>query len=229
MRGTEPKDNRGAARVAGFAVLLAISLAGSAYAQSIADFAAGTARSANPAILTILLGHDTTDAVAAAEALGKRTDPYVGDILSALFARVTGPSSYRATLLLRMVIEYDFLLPAPRPARVAANAAALADLLGQLQSIPDAETKGALLTVSRYLPAGASEKPLLDESSFLIRYLRSTRGRFAPDRLDEALAFIGACRAHSNPVLRSQVVTLVELANDASFVRAAQGYLAQTR
>lgn len=228
VRGERGRIGRGA-RVASLAVMISVLSTALAYGQSIPAFVAGTSRSANAAILAILLGNDTTDAVAAARALGERKDAYVGDILSTLFSRITGSASYRLTLLLRIVLEYDFLLPSPRPARIAVNEAELTALLGELQSIPDAETKGALLEISRYLPAGAAEKPLLDESGYLMGYLRANGGRFAPDRRDESLSFIGACRAHSNPVLRSQVAMLVELSRDETFVRAAQLYLARTR
>jgi len=217
------RSQRGATAIIAGALLFGVI--GVLQAQSIGGVVAGSSRSFNGVVLSILLSNDTTDAMSAAKALGRRKDPYVADILDGLFAHMNGPESYRTTLLFRVVLEYVFLLPRPAPAKINANGHALSALLEKLQSIRDAATKRALLQVAVYLPASASQQPLLDEGAFLAEYLRSTGGAFAPERLAEAEAFLAACSAHDNAVLRGEVITLVELARDASFVRSARRYL----
>ncbi len=213
-----------ARRIGVFALLIFGTLS-SVAAQSVASIVSGSSRSDNQYILSILTGPSLTDATAAAKALGQRNDPYVGDILDGLFSRISGAEAGKYGLLFREVLDYVFLLPQPAPTKIRANSAELARLLKQLQSIGDGATKRALLEASVYLPAGDSGKALLDEGAFLAGYLRRTQGRFSPDRLDESLGYLEACRAHSNEVLRAQVVSLVELSRDAVFVRAARSYL----
>jgi len=197
-------------------------------AQRVGSFVSGTTRAANSRVLQILLGPDMTDATEAARALGVRSDPYVGDILAGLFSRMSGSESYRYGLLFREVIEYVLLLPSPSPTKIAANAGELSQILLQLQSIEDAATKAALLRTTPYLPEAASQKPLLDEGLFIEGYLKRHGGGLDPGRLDEALSFIDGCAAHSNTVLRAEVVRAVELARNTEFVRAARGYLARS-
>jgi len=212
----------GAAMLAG---ALLFGVVGVSQAQSIGEVVAGSSRSFDGVALSILLGNDTTDAMSVAKALGRRKDPYVADILDGLFAHMRGPKSYRTTLLFRVVLEYVFLLPNPSPEKISANGHTLSALLEKLQSIRDAATKRVLLQIAIYLPATVSQQPLLDEGAFLAQYLRSTGGAFAPERLAEAEAFLAACSAHDNTVLRGEVIALVELARDAGFVRSARRYL----
>lgn len=197
-------------------------------AQTVSETVAATSRMSNALVLQILVDDDTTRALSAARALGIRKDPFVGDILEGLFSRIDGPRSYRNLLLLRVVLQGVFLQPSPAPAKIAINARALTQLLSRLESIPDAETKGVLLDISRYLSREDVEKPLLAEGAFLITYLQTTGGRFTPDRRDEAMSFLAACQAHNNAVLRNQVITQVVLARDAAFVRRARSYLSGT-
>lgn len=215
-------------RIGVFALLFFGTLAGVG-AQSIASFVGGSTRSSNQYVLSILTGPSLTDATSAARALGERSDPYVGDILEGLFSRMSGSDAGRFGLLFREVLDYVFLLPKPAPAKIRANAMELSRLLKQLQSINDGATKRALLEAAVYLPAGGSGKALLDEGAFLAGYLRRTQGHLSPDRLDEALGYLEACRAHTNEVLRAQVVGLVELSRDAIFVRAARAYLSASK
>lgn len=207
------------------ALLLFFGPTFASFGQSSAAFVSGSSRAENSAVLQILLGSDLTDATAAARALGERRDPYVGDILAGLFSRMAGPQSYRYGLLFREVVEYVLLKPLTSQARIEANRAELAVLLGKLQSISDPPTKRALLETSIYLPETLSQKALLDEGVFLETYLRQNGGHLSPGRLDEALGFVVACDAHSNEVLRAEVVGLIELARDVTFVRAARAYL----
>ena len=217
------------ARLLGVLALLFLGVLTATRAQSYASIVSGSDSSSNQLILQILTEASLTDATAAAKALGERKDPHVGDILEGLFSRTTGPEAVRYNLLFREVLDYVFLLPSPAPAKVRANAAELSRLLDRLQSINDGATKRALLEAAVYLPAGDSGKALLGEGAFLAAYLRRTQGYFSPDRLDEALGYLEACRAHSNEVLRAQVVALVELSRDAIFVRAARGYLSVSK
>lgn len=170
-----------------------------------------------------------TEAVAAARGLGQRKNTAVGPILQGLYSRTTGARSYRFELLLRIVLESVFLVPSPSPARIKMNDTAIEDLLGVLQSITDAQTKRDLLQISEYLPEQAVEKPLLDEGAFLLGYLRMSKGRFGPERLSEALGFLGACMAHDNQVLRQQVIMMVRLSRNATFVGQARQYLSDSR
>lgn len=211
-----------------FASLLGVGGTAESAAQSVATYGTKTSRASNDLVSKILLGPNMTDATAVAKALGERSDPFVGDILSRLFSRLSGPESYRYGLLFREVIEYVFLLPTPAPKKIHANSEELTKLIARLQSISDAATKRALLETTRYLPKTASQKPLLAEGFFLERYLRRTGGRFSPERLGEALAFLDACGRHSNEVLRAEAVRLIEQSRNASFVQAARAYLASS-
>lgn len=209
-------------------VLLLLVLPGALYGESTAAFVAASTRRANGKILALLLGADTTRALSAARALGRRHDPFVGNILEGLFSHAAGPRSYRALLVLRLVIRSVFLDPRPHPAKITANSRALHFLLSRLQDLSAPGVKRALLVVSRYLPASDSAKALLGEGAFLVAYLKEHRGHFGPERLSEALAFISACHAHDNGVLRSEIISLVELSDSAAFVHAARSYLAST-
>ena len=169
-----------------------------------------------------------SQAVEAAKALGKQKKPLIGDILEQLYARTGGSEAERYGLLLRMVLEYVFLLPRPASDKIAANERSLEKLLWALQSIRDPGTRHALLQLSEYLPEPEVEKPLLNEGRFLLVQLRRSDSRLPPERLAEALGFLGACSAHSNPVLRAEVIAMVRLSREASFVHQARSYLARS-
>ncbi len=224
-----------------FLLLLAVAPlsaygAPSALARAIED----TNRADDQWILAMLRQGSLDDALVILGALGRRADPYAGDLMEAIAGSSSGPNRYIDELLLRKLVGSVCLRPAPpaegsanddgsaRPdeRRIEANEAALRELELELQRFRDPELKGLLLALSPDVEPGGAAKTLVEEGEYLLVRLRETAGREAPS--PEEAGFLSACARVPDEVLREQIVSMIALSRDAWFVRTARAVLTST-
>lgn len=178
-------------------------------------------------ILMLMEQENLTDSLRIAEALARRSDPYVGDILEALASGANGPSGYLDELRLRMVLagffsSGDFLRGRIELARLRPNAAVVSALVERLQGFGDPLLKVELLRLSVDADPTGAAKAAAREGRDLLERMRRGRGELASERLAEALAFLTVVARLGDPVLIDETETLIAVSRDRRFVREAR-------
>ena len=164
-------------------VLATMSAAGSAAADDWADFVAHSDRTANTTIVLIIDSGDLQTQTRIAEALGRRADPDVTEIIQYLSNRSGQRPRYQSEYLLRILLSSMMQASAADTLqRLRANAATLDPLIRELPDIQDPQTCALLVQAAAMLDFVAYAPYLAAEASSVIARVGSQNGETTPQQ-----------------------------------------------
>ncbi len=216
-----------------FAVFVALSAellsaqGGGGAASAVTQLVRDSNASANGLILSMMSEGNLTQSLEIARALGERRDPYIGNILAGIASGAHGKDGYLAELRLRVLLMGfftggDFLRGRVESARLAPNAAEVKSLVLRLPDFEDPVLKAELLGLAIEAAPREAAKLAAGEGVYLHALLRSGGGLLAPERREEALAYLGLVGRLKDPVLIEQTIGLIAASRDPEFVRRAR-------
>jgi len=233
VKKADTKDSM-SKRVPWHVMVLVVATAGRLYAQggdatapTVASLVRESNSSANDLILSMMNHGNLSETLTIAKALGERRDPSIGSILAGIAGSAHGQEGYLAELSLRVLLGGffeggDFLKGRVDRARLAANSTEVGRLVGRLQDFGDPLLKAELLALAFDAVPKAAAKVAAVEGVFLLGVLEKSGGTLAPERREEALAYLGLVARLKSPVLIEQTVSLIAASRDADFVRRAR-------
>jgi hypothetical protein len=152
-------------------------------------------------------------------ALGRRQDPYVGDVLSALASDAARKGGFRAEYLLRVLLAS--ILDEPQN-RVEANEEALGALAQQMPAYEDAQIEGSLIQVLPMLKIENRAQLLMAAGSRIVARLRRSEGLLDPPHHAVALEFLGAVLRMPNSALADPCVDIIRNSRAKDLVERAR-------
>jgi hypothetical protein len=181
-----------------------------------------TDRRQNPLILEAMQSGELGDALETAQALGRREDVYVADILSGLLAcRQELPILF----LLRAVFP-----PADSPRilseRLFANTQGLDELAAGLGGL-SLDLRREVLRLLRQSGNRAYDGPVLLQAAWLGERLRAQGGRAAAELAGLALEMLAYAESSANPVFLDAVLRLQESSRSAPIAHRAAAVAAE--
>ncbi len=200
---------------------------GGGTAPTVASFVRESKSSENDLILSMMAQANLTERLTIAKALGQRRDPFIGDVLAGIAASAHGPEGYLAELSLRVLLGglFEggvFLDGRVDRARLAPNAREVGRLVRRLQDFGDPLLKAELLGLAIDTVPQSAARVAADEGVFLLGLLGKCGGTLAPERREEAFAYLELVARLKDPVLIEQTVSLIEASRDREFVRRAR-------
>jgi hypothetical protein len=181
-----------------------------------------TDRRQNLLILEAMQSGDLADALETAQALGRREDVYVADILSGLLSR-------------RQELPIMFLLRAVFPPtessrtlseRLSANAQGLDELAARLGGF-SLDLRREVLRLLRYSGNRAYDGAVLLQAAWLGERLRAQGGRASAELAGLALEVLSYAESSADPVFLDAVLRLRESSRSASIARRAAAVAAE--
>ncbi len=168
-----------------------------------------TDRADNPLLIEYLLSVELSQSLQAVEEIGRRTDPYISDILAALLERFSPAQGYRLQLLLRSLMRAAF---PPESAgeelerRLAANQEGLELLARGLEGF-GLPLRRESVRVLRAYGSEEFDRYVLGQAGWCVRLLQEQRGLTDAEQsafLLEILEYAGSRRntVFLDPVLR---------------------------
>jgi hypothetical protein len=188
------------------------------------SFVKASDRTDDPVIIDLLTGYDLQTALTVLAALGRRDDPYVGDVLEALASGRGTKSGAPREYLLRILIEG--LLGGIRPSaadssRIEANRESLDSLVKGLNLMTDPQLQGDLVRVMDLLGGGYA--PVVAEAlSVSIQSMREAGGNLSPMRTELLLTLLSYVSRHPSPDYLGMCVDVAELSRDERAVQSAR-------
>ena len=158
-------------------------------------FALQSDHSEDPVILEAMDTQDFDAKLLLCQGVGRRADPFAGDIIDSLLARHTGAERFRAELLVRVLMQGLFDPARGEKAirdRVAANRVALVEMTGHIDRWKDPQLTAELVRVLPLMDAREALSPLMEVASRLVDELRESRGAIASPDIALALDFLSA-------------------------------------
>ena len=156
-------------------------------------FALNSDHNADPVILEAMDTQDFDTKFLLCQGVGRRADPFAGDIISSLLVRHASAESYRSELLVRVLLQGLFD-PARGEAairvRVTANRAVLAQMTGTIERWKDAQLTAALVRILPYMEIGDALSPLMSVASRCVAVLREDGGVIASQEIALDLDFL---------------------------------------
>jgi hypothetical protein len=181
-----------------------------------------TDRLQNPLLLEAMQGGDLDDALQAAQALGRREDAYVSDILSGLLSR---RQEIPLLFLLRAVFPPE-QSPQVLAGRLSANQSGLEELAAKLQDFGLA-LRREVVRVLRFTGDRAFDGPVLAQAGWLSERLRAQAGQAETELAELALEVLAYAGSSANPVFLEPVLLLQEGCRSAVIARRAAAVAAE--
>jgi hypothetical protein len=203
--------------------------AGLLHGQETASWIGSTDRRANPLVEEILLFSPTEDRLAAARALGLRSDPYVSDLIGSLLGRMRGSRRFEDALVLRVLLDSVFdrsLVAEELRARAAQNPGGL-DLLADGLPGFDAPLARESYRVLGLAGGKRFTGVLMSEGRALADALRRRGGRSDAEQADRLMAYLEAVEATGDETLADPVVAILQLTRTREVGRYARRVLAR--
>jgi hypothetical protein len=181
-----------------------------------------TDRRQNPLLLETMQDGDLDDALQAAQALGRREDAYVSDILSGLLSR---GQEIPILFLLRAVFP-----PAEGPQvlaqRLSVNRAGLDELAAGLEGFGLA-LRREVVRLLRQAGNRAYDGPVLAQAGWLSERFRAQAGQAETELAELALEVLAYASSSANPVFLDPVLRLQEGSRTACIARQAAAVAAE--
>jgi len=188
-------------------------------------FVARSDSSDDALILLALEDADLGTRIDICSSVGRRKDPFAGDIIDAIRSGSGGIDPGLAELLLRTLLDSLFdpsLEEDALRAKAAANAEALSSAIGALASVRDPQLRGALL---RILPLRENENGLsvlAAQGADLVRLLRKGAGWLAPGETALLRDFLWAAGVMPSMDLLPLCTQISRLSREGAIVEEAR-------
>jgi len=189
-------------------------------------FALKSDHSEDPVILEAMDTQDFDTKILLCQGVGRRADPFAGDIIASLLARHTGAESYRVELLVRVLMQGLFdpaRGEAAIRARVDANRVVLAEMTGRIDRWKDAQLTAALILVLPLMEAREALSPLMEVASCLVAELREDRGVIASQDIARAMDFLSAVEKMPGRDFLEPCIAISRLSREKALVDRARG------
>jgi hypothetical protein len=180
----------------------------------------------DPVILEAMDTQDFDTKILLCQGVGRRDDPFAGDIIDSLLARHTGAESYRAELLVRVLMQGLFdpaRGEAALRARVAANRRVLAEMTGRIDRWKDPQLTAALVRVLPLMEARDALPPLMEVASRLVAELREDRGIIVSQDIALAMDFLSAVEKVPGRDFLEPCIAISRLSREKVLVDRARG------
>lgn len=156
-------------------------------------FVEGSDRSANPAIIQLVSTSDFAEKKALLSAIGRRAEPYAGDIIESLASGYLGREEFKGELLLRILLDSLFstaLPPSTRADRIQANREALGGIVLRLTHFSDPQLAGVIVQIIPDLGQKQYFPILSEQAAILIARMEKQKGELSPMDTDLLLALL---------------------------------------
>jgi len=199
-----------------------------AVAVSAADWgtlAADSDRSLDSAFVSVLQSEDFDTKALICTGVGKRSDPFAGDIITALLESNAGKTSDRIELLLRMLLNGLFDQSKGEKwiaDRIAANRDVLDSMAGRIAKWKDPQLAGALVRILPALNTPGALPGLAQVGSRVVGTLETGKGVMPSQDLALALDFLSAVEATGRADFLDQCTTIARLSREKLVVDRAR-------
>ncbi len=204
------------------AILAAATL--SAAASDWRTFVAESDRSSNPMIIELLAGSDIAGQLEIVSALGKREDPYVGDIIQEICGGFDSRTDFVREYVLRKLIGSLLDSSLPRDVltdRAAANRDALEGLIQGMDAMRDPLLRAELIRIVELLPAELT--PCVSRQfAAVLHELRAGGGETGPGDRALLLTLLSYAARHPRIELLQPCVETANTSRDALVVGNAR-------
>lgn len=202
-------------------VLLSL-LAAPAFGQDYAAFVTGGDRRDNPLIVEMLRTADLSAAIRIAQALGRRSDPYVADLLVRLLEDAAGRSGPARELELRVLLASVFAADLPDlRERLEVNREGVAHLAARIAGLSP-PLQREILRVLTLSTEAADSGALMALGMSLAGLLRRQGGRADAEQAALLRAYLQAVTALGDPDFAPVALLILERTREASVARAAR-------
>jgi hypothetical protein len=206
-----------------FSALLML-IAAVAIAADWGTLAAGSDRTLDTTLVSALNTEDFGTAIMICEGIGRRGEPYAGDVIASLAAGNPGRTDSQRELLLRILLEKLFDPARDEPAiqaRIAANSEELDSLVGRIAQWKDPQLVGVLVRVLPSLPGKTALPALAEAGSRAIDELRQGMGLVSPQE-GALLDFLSSVERISSEDFLEQCTAIARLSRDKVIVDRAR-------
>ncbi|MGD0724798.1 MAG: hypothetical protein ABSB63_04475 [Spirochaetia bacterium] len=204
-------------------MLILVSLGASA--ADWGTLAADSDRTLDPALLSALRNEDFDTKVLICAGVGKRADPYAGDIIASLMATRAVKTSDTVELLLRTLLQGLFD-PSRGESwisdRIEANRDVLDSMAGRMAEWRDPQLAGALVRIIPSLHTPRALPALAQAGSRVVRALERGSGAMLPQELALALDFLSAVEKTRRPDFLAQCTDIARLSREKFIVDRAR-------
>jgi len=209
------------------AVISALLLFAAAVASA-ADWgtlAADSDRRLDSVLVSALQSEDFDTRILICMGIGKRADPFAGDILTALLENNAGKMSDRIELLLRMLLQglFDQLKGQKWISdRIAANRDVLDSMARRMAQWKDPQLAGALVRILPALGTPGALPGLAQTGSRVVNMLETGQGVMLSQDLALALDFLTAVQATGRADFLEQCTAIARLSREKVVVDRAR-------
>jgi hypothetical protein len=189
------------------------------------SFAADSGRGDDSAILEALSGGDFEIRMAICQGIGTRAEPFAADIIDYLRQRGVRQDGYRASLLLRVLLDGMFNPArgeAEMRARVAANKEILMDIAARIGDYRDPQLTATLVRILPLLPSDTALPALMVVGSRLTSELQRNQGVIPSQEIDLVLGFLSTAARMKSQDLLDPCVVVARLSREKVVVDAAR-------
>jgi hypothetical protein len=204
---------------------LLIFLSVAASAADWGTLAADSDRTLDSALLSALQSEDFDTKVLICVGVGKRDDPFAGDIIASLMARKAGKVSDTIELLLRLLLQGLFD-PSKGEKwisdRISANRDELDSMAGRMEQWGDPQLAGALVRIIPSLNSPRALPALAQVGSRVVRTLETGQGIMLSPDLALTLDFLTAVEATQRAEYLEQCTAIARLSREKLVVERAR-------
>ena len=199
-----------------------------AFAVSAADWgtlAADSDRRLDSALLSALQNEDFDTKVLICTGIGKRADPFAGDIIAALLESSAGKTSDTIELLLRMLLQGLFDPSKGEnwiSERIAANRDELDSMAGRMTQWKDPQLAGALVRIFPSLNTPGALPALAQVGSRVVRTLENGKGVLLAQDFALAQEFLTAVETTRRTDFLEQCTAIARLSREKLVVDRAR-------
>jgi hypothetical protein len=200
-------------------------IAAVAIAADWGTLAAGSDRTLDTALVSALNTEDFGTAIMICEGIGRRGEPYAGNVIASLAAGNPGRTDSQRELLLRILLEKLFDPARGEPAiqaRIAANSEELDSLVGRIAQWKDPQLVGVLVRVLPSLPGKTALPALAEVGLRAVNELRQGMGLVSPQEGALLLDFLSSVERISSDDFLEQCTAIARLSRDKVIVDRAR-------
>lgn len=175
-----------------------------------------TDRADNPLLIEYLMSGDFSESLQTIQEIGKRTDPYISDILAALQARFSSAQGYRQQQLLRSLLRAAFppeLAREELKQRLAANQEGLELLACELDGF-ELPLRRESVRVLRSFGSAEFDRQILAQAGWCVCLLQEQQGRTDAEQGALILEILEYAGSRRNTVFLDPVLRILEATRD---------------
>ena len=179
----------------------------------------------DPVILEAMDTQNFDTKILLCQGVGRRADPFAGDIIDSLLSRHTGAERFRVELLVRVLMQGLFNPARGETAirdRVAANRVVLVEMTGRIDRWKDAQLTAELVRVLPLMEAREALPPLMEVASRLVAELREDGGAIASQDIGLALDFLSAVEKMPDRDFLEPCIAISQLSREKVLVDRAR-------